>query len=125
MGYYLDAAGNYYEGDKFDPSHQDVPKRPSIPPSQAFVNGSWVAQPVPPASVTMRQARLALLAHGNLATVNNAIAAMTGASGDAARITWEFSSAVERNHPLVAQIGTLLSMNSAALDALFIEAAAL
>ena len=78
-----------------------------------------------PQSVTMRQARIALYNAGKLATVDAAIAGMSGAAGDAARIEWEFSSTVERNKPLVASMGAVLSMDDAALDSLFIAAAAL
>ena len=78
-----------------------------------------------PQSVTMRQARLALLAAGKLAAVNSAIAAMTGAAGDTARIEWEFSSEVQREQPLVLALGGMLGMSEAQLDALFVAAAVL
>ena len=78
-----------------------------------------------PKSATMRQARLALLAAGKLAAVSSAIAGMTGAAGDAARIEWEFSSEVKRGQPLVAALGETLGMSEAQLDDLFIKAAAL
>jgi len=83
--------------------------------------------PIPPVpqSVTMRQARLALNAAGLLTTVNSAIAAMTGPAGEAARIEWEFSSTVERNRPLVQAMASALAMDDAAIDALFVSAAAL
>lgn len=78
-----------------------------------------------PQQVTMRQARIALYNAGKLSAVNAAIAGMPGAAGDAARIEWEFSSTVERNKPLVTSMGAVLSMDNAALDALFVAAAAL
>lgn len=78
-----------------------------------------------PASVTMRQARLALLQTGKLAAVNSAIASMPGEAGDAARIEWEFSSVVERNRPYVQQIAVGLGMSSQQLDDLFTLAATL
>jgi hypothetical protein len=81
--------------------------------------------PKAPLAVTMRQARLALLQAGLLTQVDSAIAAMLGPEGDAARITWEFSSMVDRDQPLVQSIGTSLGMNDAALDNLFIIAASL
>lgn len=80
--------------------------------------------PVPQA-VTMRQARLALFSAGKLATVNAAIAGMTGAQGEAARIEWEFSSEVKRSQPLVLAMGPVLGMSDVQLDALFIAAAKL
>ena len=79
--------------------------------------------PVVPEAVTMRQARRALLGAGLLTTVNSAIAAMTGASGDAARIDWEFASDVSRSQPLVLALGSTLGLTSAQLDGLFIAAA--
>ena len=78
-----------------------------------------------PDSVTMRQARLALLGAGMLASVNSAIAGMTGMQGDAARIEWEFSSEVKRHDPLVMALGPTLGLTAAQLDGLFIAASVL
>jgi len=78
-----------------------------------------------PQSVTMRQARLALLQDGLLDTVNSAVAVMPGASGDAARVEWEYASTVERNSPLVQAMAGVLAMDAAGLDALFISAGSL
>ena len=78
-----------------------------------------------PTVVTMRQARLALLNAGLLTSVSNDIAAMTGTAGDAARIEWEFSPTLKRDHPLVASLSASLGLTSAQLDALFTAAAAL
>lgn len=86
------------------------------------------AQPEPakvPQSVTMRQARLALLQAGKLATVNAAIASMGGAQGESARIEWDYSNEVQRAQPLVAALGGVLGMTSDQLDQLFITAATL
>lgn len=78
-----------------------------------------------PQSVTMRQARLALLQAGVLPAVNAAVAAMPGAAGDAARIEWEFSSTVERHRLLVEALGASLGMTAEQLDDLFRTAATL
>ncbi len=78
-----------------------------------------------PTSVTMRQARLALLSAGLLSNVNAAVAAMPGLEGDAARIEWEFSGSVERNRPLVLSLAGILSLTPQQLDDLFITAATL
>ena len=78
-----------------------------------------------PQAVTMRQARLALLAANMLTTVNTAIAAMPGAEGEAARIEWEYAQEVRRDSALVQSLIPALGMNDAALDALFTAAAAL
>jgi hypothetical protein len=84
-----------------------------------------VIPPVVPEAVTMRQARLALLGAGMLASVNSAIAGMTGPQGEAARIEWEFSSEVKRHQPLVLALGPTLGLTEAQLDALFVKAATL
>ena len=78
-----------------------------------------------PELVTMRQARLALNEAGKLAEVNAAVASLSGTSGDAARIEWEFSSTVERHRPLVTTLAGVLGLTDAQLDALFNRAAEL
>lgn len=74
-----------------------------------------------PTSLTMKQARLALLAAGHLATVEAAVAAMP----QSAQIAWEFAATVDRSDPLTAVLAGVLGLNSAALDALFTAGAAL
>lgn len=78
-----------------------------------------------PASVTMRQARLALLQAGKLDAVDAAIASMTGTAGAEAQIAWEFSSMVERLQPLVLSIGAGLNMTEQEIDDLFLLASTL
>lgn len=78
-----------------------------------------------PQSVTMRQARLALLQAGKLQAVNNAIAAMQGTQGEAARIEWDYSNEVKRSQPLTLALAQAIGMTDAEIDALFIEAAKL
>lgn len=78
-----------------------------------------------PQIVTMRQARLALLNAGLLQTINDAIIAMPGVEGDAARIEWEFSSQVHRNKALVQSLAPVLGMTDSQLDQLFTTAATL
>lgn len=79
-----------------------------------------MAQPV--ATVTPRQARLALLAAGKLSAVTAALNAMSGAQGEAARITWEYATEIRRDDPLVAALNATLGIDA---DALFAVAAAL
>lgn len=98
--------------------------------SLRLVGGELVLAPVvPPVTVprvvTMRQARLALLAAGLLAAVDAAIAAMPGAEGDAARIEWEFATHVERQQPLVLAMAGALTLTEQQLDNLFVAAALL
>lgn len=84
------------------------------------------APPVPtPSSVTMRQARLALLAAGKLAGVDAAIDALPEPSRTQARIEWEYSQDVERSNPLLSLIAPALGLGDNDLDALFVQAAML
>ena len=78
------------------------------------------AVPVPK-SISMRQARLALLAAGLLDTVNAGIKAMP----PAAQIEWEFAGEVRRDNALIATLATALGLDVAALDHLFTQGAAL
>lgn len=78
-----------------------------------------------PKSVTMRQARRALLAASLLATVNSTVAGLAGAVGDAARIDWEFAQEVYREWPLLVQLAQQIGLSDDQLDALFVTAATL
>lgn len=81
-------------------------------------------EPLPPqvpASVTMRQAQLALLAHGYLDDVEAAI----DAAGRAAQIEWSAAKDVYRDSPLALTMAGILGLDDDALDSLFVEAAEL
>lgn len=78
-----------------------------------------------PASVTMRQARLALLGVDKLAAVETAIEALPEPDKTQARIWWEYSGTVERANPLVNAIGGAVGLDAEALDALFTAAQSL
>ncbi len=78
-----------------------------------------------PVAVSMRQARLALLAAGLLQLVNAAIASLPGTEGEAARIEWEYATEVRRDSPLVAALAGPLNLGEAELNQLFISAAGL
>ena len=82
-------------------------------------------QPAIPTEVTMRQARLALLAAGKLSGVDAAIASMPEPHKTAASIEWEYGNALQRSNPFVTQIGAALGLDAAGIDALFVEAAKL
>lgn len=73
-----------------------------------------------PASVSARQARLALLAAGLLAEVQAAVAV----AGGALAIEWEYATEIERASPMVSNIGAALGLTEAQIDVLFIDAAA-
>ena len=74
-----------------------------------------------PQTVTMRQARLALLAAGLLDDVE---AGIVGA-GTAAKIEWEYAQTVDRTSGLVPAMATALGMTELQIDALFISAGSL
>lgn len=84
-----------------------------------------VVEPLPviiPNVVTMRQARLALLAAGRLQGVSDLLASLTGPEGEAARIEWEFATEVRRDWPLLQQLAPALNLSSSDLDNLFLNA---
>lgn len=84
-----------------------------------------IVEPVP-ASVSMRQARLALLGAGLLDIVDAALAAIEEeAPRRAAQIEWEYAATVERASPLIAQLGPALALTEEQLDTLFVQAATL
>lgn len=70
-------------------------------------------------SVTMRQARMALLQQNKLADVATAIAAMPDGQREAAEIEWEYGSTVLRLSPLVVSLGPALGLSEDDLDNLF------
>jgi hypothetical protein len=78
-----------------------------------------------PRSVTMRQARLALLAAGKLAAVGAAIGALPSPKKDAAQIEWEYAATVDRTSTLTELLATALSLSASQIDALFIQASTL
>ena len=65
-----------------------------------------------PASITMRQCRLQLLATGKLALVAPAIAALPSPQKEAAEIEWEYGAVVQRSSPLIAQLAPVLGWNT-------------
>ena len=90
----------------------------------------YVPPPPPPVvipqSVTMRQARLALLGIGLLDDVHAAIAAIPDpVQRKAAEIEWEYAQTVDRNSPFTQQMAAGLNLTAEQLDALFTQAAGL
>lgn len=81
--------------------------------------------PVVPESVSMRQARLALLGAGLLPQVDAAIASLPSPQKEAAAIEWEYAQEVQRHNGLVPAMAQALGMTEAQLDALFMQAATL
>lgn len=80
---------------------------------------------VVPGVVTMRQARLALLAVGKLNDVTTAINLLGDGQREAAMIEWEYSNEVQRHNGFVSSIGPALGMTEEQIDDLFIAAAKL
>jgi hypothetical protein len=73
-----------------------------------------------PASVTMRQARLALLAVDKLDDVAPTIAAIADSTQRRkAQIEWEFSNEVQRHHGFVTVLAPALGLTDAEIDDLF------
>ncbi len=77
-------------------------------------------RPPVPQSVTVRQARLALLRAGLLDAVDAAIAAIPDpVQRTAAQIEWEYATVIERNSPLVTSLAAGLGLTAADIEALF------
>jgi len=70
-------------------------------------------------TLTMRQARLALLGAGLLDEVESAITTPED------RIWWDYSTTVERSHPLVNAVLAALGKTETEIDDMFIAAATL
>jgi len=83
--------------------------------------------PTAPDSLTAVQIRLWLVAHGiTLEQVDAAIAALPDETREATRIEWEYSTTIHRNSSsMLAQMAAAFGMDSAAIDAAFVEAAGL
>ncbi len=77
------------------------------------------------ASVSMRQARLALLIAGKLADVDTAINALPMDQKYAAQIEWEYATEVKRNSALVKLLMPELGLDELDVDDLFREAESL
>jgi hypothetical protein len=75
--------------------------------------------PVVIPNISMRQARLALLADGLLDDIEAAM------STPEYKIWWEYSTVVERNNPLVEQVLSILGKSDEEIDQMFIGASQL
>ena len=78
-----------------------------------------------PQSITMRQARLALLVHNKLDAVQIAINSLPSPQKEQAQIEWEYASDVKITNPLIVQLMSALGFTEVDLDNLFIEASQL
>lgn len=93
---------------------------------RVYAAGEW-GPPLPPdvpQIVTMRQACVALHDAGLLTAVEAAIDAMDEPERTVASINWLRAREVRRDNALVQQLSAVLDLDDAALDALFVAAAA-
>lgn len=89
------------------------------------LDAAMAGMPKNVSSVTMRQARLALLGAGLLDDVDAAINAMPEPQRTVARINWDYSSTVERDSEVLVALAASLGLAESDLDNLFTTAASL
>ena len=70
-------------------------------------------------SVSMRQARLALIQQSRLQDIENAISALPEPDQSIVRTEWEYASVVERQSQWVEQMRVILGMTTDEMDTLF------
>jgi len=70
-------------------------------------------------SVSMRQARLALLQQNLLPQINTAIEALPSPAHEAAMVEWEYAATIRRDSQLVQSLASALQLNDNDLDAIF------
>lgn len=73
-----------------------------------------------PTTITMRQARLALLAAGKLSQVDAAIATLPSPQKEQAKIAWDYSSEVQRSNGVAQLLGPMLGLTEEQIDDLFL-----
>lgn len=78
-----------------------------------------------PASVTMRQARLALRSAGLLESINATLASLPSPQKEDAEIEWEYSQEVQRHNGFIPVVAAALGMTDKQIDDLFIAASLL
>ena len=78
-----------------------------------------------PQSVTMRQARLALLGAGLLGNVDAAIAAQEEPIRSHIQIEWDYATEIDRKWPTLLALSAALGLTPNQLDDLFITASQL
>lgn len=102
---------------------------PGVSPEYTFDGAIFRAPLVPtqavPHSVTMRQARLALLNDGKLQAISDAIAALPSPQKEEAQIEWEYAQTVDRDAAFLMSVASAIGLDDAALDTLFTQAARL
>ena len=89
---------------------------------------TWVIiQPVVPSTISARQIRLWLIDNNiTLSSVDSAISTISDpVLREKTQVEWEFAPYVERNHPMINTLGSILGLNSTQIDQAFIEASVL
>lgn len=84
-------------------------------------------QQVVPSSISARQIRLWLIDNNiSLSSIDNAISNISDAVlREKTQVEWEFAPYVERNHPMISTLGSMLGLNSEQIDQAFIQASVL
>ena len=97
--------------------------QPDDPMLEGVTIAPYVAPPAPLVPITARQLRLALLGAGITPShIDAQIAALPSPAREAAQIEWEYATTYEREHPLIAQIGSALGLDTDQVDALWRQA---
>lgn len=80
-----------------------------------------------PYSITARQIRLWLVQHGfQLNQIDNAIDTISDPlQKQIVKIEWEYAPYIERNHPWLMSLASILGLNSEQVDQAFIEASSI
>jgi hypothetical protein len=127
MPYYKDLNGglHFIEASAFENLLPEGSVQISDDEAKALQDSYVPPAPLPPKSVSMRQARLALLNAGLLAAVESAVAGMEGGTGAAAKIEWEYATEIRRDNPLFESLSAQLGLTAAQIDQLFTMAATL
>ena len=118
MKYQITSTGNVILADQafMDAVHpNDYTQLPDDPPPA----------PTVPQSVSMRQARLALLGAGLLSTVDAAIDAQAEPLKSQIEIEWTYATEIDRQRPTLLALAPALGLDSDDLDSLFIAASQL
>lgn len=98
---------------------RDVTEQAGFPLSVVWPDLPVVDENSVPASISPRQARLALASQGLMTQMDAAIAAMPVGVKEAVEIEWEFASSVDRNSALLSSLGATLGLTEVQLDDLF------
>lgn len=104
------------------------PSEPAVPamPIAHIISDRQMAQALALAHVITEDEALAWAARGDLpARLSTAIASLPSEQRFPARMLLSSATTYERDHPLVPALGAMLGYDAAALDALWVSAAAL